>query len=83
MIHQIRHNFPIIWYSIPLYTVQLGPVRRLSLLLYKLYVHILHVPYSMIESTINAERFAGLSFRVFHGFQEYHESFFANISASL
>ena len=33
--------------------------------------------------TVNGERFAGLNFRGFHGFQEYCESFSVNISASL
>ena len=31
------------------------------------------------EHTINGERFAGLNFRVFHGFQEHRESFTVNI----
>ena len=35
------------------------------------------------ENTVNEERFAGLNFRGFHGFQEYCESFSVNISASL
>ena len=34
-------------------------------------------------NTLNGERFAVLNFRVFHSFQEYHESFSVNISASL
>ena len=29
--------------------------------------------------TVNGERFTGLNFRVFHGFQEYRESFSVNI----
>ena len=33
--------------------------------------------------TVNGERFTGLNCRVFHGFQEYRESFSVNISASL
>ena len=33
--------------------------------------------------TVNGERFAGLNFRVFHGFQKCRESFSVNISASL
>ena len=35
------------------------------------------------STTVNRERFAGLNFRVLHSFQEYHESFSMNISASL
>ena len=35
------------------------------------------------KNTVNRERFAGLNFRVFHGFQEYRESFSVDISASL
>ena len=34
-------------------------------------------------STINGERFAGLNFRIFYSFQEYHENFSVSISASL
>ena len=30
----------------------------------------------MLDSTINRERFAGLNFCIFHGFQEYCKSFF-------
>ena len=37
----------------------------------------------MIVNTVNGERFAGLNFHGFRGFQEYHESFSVNISASL
>ena len=35
------------------------------------------------QYTVNGERFAGLNFHVFHGFQEYRGSFSVNISASL
>ena len=34
-------------------------------------------------ATVNRERFSGLSFHIFHGFQEYRESFSMNVSASL
>ena len=33
--------------------------------------------------TVNVERFAGLNFQAFHGFQEYRESFSMNMGASL
>ena len=29
--------------------------------------------------SVNMERFAGLNFHIFHGFQEYHKTFFVNI----
>ena len=34
-----------------------------------------------IKYTVNGERFAGLNFCIFHGFQEYRKSFSVNISA--
>ena len=35
------------------------------------------------RNTVNGERFTGLNFHVFRGFQEYCKSFSVNISASL
>ena len=39
--------------------------------------------YLKFWNIVNGERFAGLNFRVFHGFQEYGKSFSVNIKASL
>ena len=36
-----------------------------------------------VSTTVNGGRFAGLNFCVFHGFQEYRESFSVNVSTSL
>ena len=33
----------------------------------------------VLVSTVNGERFAGLNFRIFHGFQEHRESFPVNV----
>ena len=37
----------------------------------------------LIAHTVNGERFAGLNFHGFRGFQEHHKGFSVNISASL
>ena len=34
-------------------------------------------------ATVKGEKFAGLNFHGFRGFQEYHESFPVNVNASL
>ena len=50
-------------------------------------IHTLMITQSAVhckwQYTVNREGFAGLNFCVFHNFQEYHESFSMNISASL
>ena len=45
----------------------------------------MHMPEIMriAVNTINGERFTGLNFHVFHGFQEYRESFSMNIGQAL
>ena len=55
------------------------------LLCYNLYTSLntLHYGGNTECTTVNRERFAGLNFLIFHGFQEYHESFSVNISTSL
>ena len=40
-------------------------------------------PLGYKQVTVNGERFAGLNFRGFRGFQEHHESFSVNKSAAL
>ena len=37
--------------------------------------HIIPLHELLIQATVNVERFAGLNFHLFHGFQEYCKSF--------
>ena len=50
----------------------------MAVLPYQRNTNVLYIA-TQLQYTVNRERFAGLNFCVFHGFQEHHESFPMNI----
>ena len=76
-----------LWYCVPVGILCIYQVIPYCCVIIYTLVYIQCIVGASLSNTectiVNRERFAGLNFLIFHGFQEYHESFSVNISTSL